>query len=233
MTRKRATGILPSPSPSVSPSVALEARTKKLSRHFLAVPLSLGLALVGLASVPIAGHPARGSPHKLNILAASEAPFDRPAAGFLFGHNLDPKCRLNCNSAGMPAKSNSLVAARGFWQNQPVSDRLHSCPDCGAQISRRAAACPHCGAPSAVAPPTVAPPVVVARSGVGDGARIGLGLLLVGIVFGVIFFSFGEMESDERRVMLVIGFLIFVVAFFGFVRKGKKAMERDRTSVNK
>ena len=106
-----------------------------------------------------------------------------------------------------------------------MSDLLHSCLDCGHQISKRASLCPHCGAPSAVAP-TV--PAVAVRSGVGDGVRIGMGLLAVGLVVGLIISMFNSVDAEDRLVVMLTVATIIGVTLFALYRKGKKAMERDR-----
>ena len=106
-----------------------------------------------------------------------------------------------------------------------MSDLLHSCLDCGHQISKRASLCPHCGAPSAVAP-TV--PAVAVRSGVGDGVRIGMGLLPVGLVVVLIISMFNSVDAEDRLVVTLTVTTIISVTLFALYRKGKKAMERDR-----
>lgn len=43
----------------------------------------------------------------------------------------------------VPVSPEAVQAAK---ENQPA--KLHPCDDCGAEISRKAASCPHCGRPS-------------------------------------------------------------------------------------
>ncbi len=95
---------------------------------------------------------------------------------------------------------------------------LYQCPDCGRDISRRAASCPHCGAPVEAPPPVVvpggpakpapapAPPppgnkIASPKRNEGDGVTItGALVALAGVVF---FFASGNLILSS--VVLLLG----------------------------
>ena len=58
-----------------------------------------------------------------------------------------PQCGI---SLEVPYKSEAATSRRAY---PPPQTNLINCRDCGLEISKRAASCPHCGAPAASAAP--------------------------------------------------------------------------------
>lgn len=76
---------------------------------------------------------------------------------------------------------------------------LTTCPDCGREVSTRASACPHCGAPLAAGP-----------TGTGGTKALGFALILVGMAMLA-----GSGAIQALGVVVGIsGFAVFVFARF-------------------
>lgn len=91
-----------------------------------------------------------------------------------------------------------------------------SCPECGHQVSDRAASCPSCGTPLAAAATSAR---VIEQTGKGLKAQqlLSILLLLVGVVFAIAASSGGGSSSGGiglGGIMIVIGFLWYAVVRF-------------------
>lgn len=85
-----------------------------------------------------------------------------------------------------------------------MTDKLVPCPDCGAQVSPRAAACPQCGAPVA------RKEARVHRAG-ARWEGIGFALIIAGMVAG---FSGSPAWFAVGALLGVVGFVVFIIGRF-------------------
>lgn len=87
---------------------------------------------------------------------------------------------------------------------------LIKCADCGKEISKRAAACPHCGGP--VTPPTVMGTLALPRTAAGTKERwvyIVLGLLLGGIGIHNFYAGRTGVGLVQVAIALTLGWMVF------------------------
>lgn len=92
-----------------------------------------------------------------------------------------------------------------------MSANLTDCPDCGGQVSLRAATCPHCGAPVGGEPE----PVQVRATSSGAGQKM-LGGLLMCIALPGCMATGGEQAGVAYGVFVVMG-----LAGFGLFLTGR------------
>jgi hypothetical protein len=71
---------------------------------------------------------------------------------------------------------------------------LITCTECHKQISDKAPACPHCGAPVALA--SAVPPAKASGGGMGWGAKLALGALALFVAF---LFLGASVSKEEAR----------------------------------
>ncbi len=135
-----------------------------------------------------------------------------------------PKCGI---SLEVPFKSKSLAGeARANLRTATATvppptvspTNLQNCPDCGREVSKRAASCPHCGAPinrSLTAfTPNVSPVTLTKDEGV-SASTIGWAIILailfpfVGFFMGVYLLAKKEPKSGVTAIALSIVFLGF------------------------
>lgn len=97
---------------------------------------------------------------------------------------------------------------------------LIQCPDCSAQISDVAAACPHCGRPAAISKTTPETRAAEARRRSAWALTI-LGYVLVALGF-IIFIGMAAEEPEGGSGMTLAGILLavgLVLAIVGRIRK--------------
>ncbi len=98
------------------------------------------------------------------------------------------------NTSAM-ASNHSPGPAEGLRPTEPQKGNLSECPDCGSQVSRKAASCPHCGAPRETAQgigstpvrqsQSTQPAVVESKGGPTFGQRV------IAAILAVVLFTHG------------------------------------------
>lgn len=93
---------------------------------------------------------------------------------------------------------------------------LMNCPECGGQVSDKATACPHCGAPittTSLAPDSKTPPPQVVKVERTGAAWEGTGFVL--IVLGM-FIGIGGAGGTKTLgwLLALVGFIVFIIGRF-------------------